>query len=127
MPVEQNYRDIDDYIASAPPDAAAALTEIRRLVHELVPAVTERISYHIPVFELNGRLLLYMAAYKRHIGVYGVSGIVEAFGERIAAYVNDKGTLRFPLDEPMPLALIGDIVRFSMRNVLAKPARRRTP
>ncbi|MGE0060030.1 MAG: iron chaperone [Dehalococcoidia bacterium] len=125
MPVEQNFRDIDEYIASVPEDAAAALTQIRQLVHELVPGVAERISYHIPMFELNGRLLTYMAAYKQHIGMYGIAGIIDEFGERIAAYVNDKGTLRFPLKQPMPLDLIGDIVRFSMQNVLAKPARKR--
>ncbi len=125
MPVEQNFRDIDESIASVRAEAAAALTQVRQLVHEVVPDVTERISYHIPMFELNGRLLVYMAAYKQHIGMYGVGGIVEEFGERIAAYVNDKGTLRFPLREPLPLPLIGDIVRFAMQNVLGKPARKR--
>jgi uncharacterized protein YdhG (YjbR/CyaY superfamily) len=113
MPVEQNFRNVDEYIAAAPADAAAAMTQVRALVHELVPDVTERISYHIPLFELNGRRLTYLAAYKAHIGMYGISGVTEAFGDRIAGYVNDKGTLRFPLKSPMPLDLIADIVSFA--------------
>jgi uncharacterized protein YdhG (YjbR/CyaY superfamily) len=125
MPVTQDFENIDAYIAAAPENAAAAMREVRALVHELVPETTERISYHIPLFELNGRRLTYMAAYKAHIGMYGIAGVSEAFGDRVAAYINDKGTLRFPLKEPMPLDLIAGIVKFSAKNVLAKLPRKR--
>jgi uncharacterized protein YdhG (YjbR/CyaY superfamily) len=123
MPVEQKFRDIDEYIAAAPEDAAAAITAIRGLIHGLVPDVTERISYHMPLFELKGQCLTFVAAFKAHIGLYGISGVGEAFGERIAGYVNDKDALRFPLKAPMPLDLIAEILRFSEQRARTRQPR----
>ena len=117
--VTQKFSSVDEYIASVPEVAQVALEQVRHCVKRLAPASTERISYHIPTFELDGRLLLYVAAYRAHIGIYGISGVMEEFDERIAPYANDKGTLRFPLKQPMPMELIGDIVSFSIKNATA--------
>ena len=107
--VTQKFSSVDEYIASVPGVAQAALEQIRQCVKRLAPTSTERISYHMPTFELNGELLLYICAFKAHIGMYGVAGAPEEFGARLLPYANEKGSLRFPLKDPMPMEFIGEI------------------
>jgi uncharacterized protein YdhG (YjbR/CyaY superfamily) len=103
---------VAEYIAAAPPPARKQLRAIRATIRKAAPGITERISYRIPVFELDGRFLLYMAAFKEHVGVYPVTkGMVAKHGAAIAKYRKGKGTLRFSLDEPVPLALIGKLAK----------------
>ena len=106
--------DIDAYIATFPPDVQAILEKIRSTVREAAPDAEEKISYRIPAFTLEGNLI-YFAAFKRHIGVYPPVRGPEAFVRAVAAYANEKGNLRFPLDEPMPYGLIGRIVKARVR------------
>lgn len=98
------------YIAAASPKARRALRQLRRAIKAVAPGVTERISYRIPVFELDGRYLLFIAAFSGHVSVYPVTaGMIARYGKAIAPYRSGKGTLRFSLDEPIPLALIGQL------------------
>lgn len=103
---------VSDYLASTPPAARKALKRLRAAIRRAVPGVTERISYRIPTFELDGRYILYLAAFKEHVSVYPVtSGMVATHGRAIARYRAGKGTLRFPLDEPIPVELVAKLAR----------------
>lgn len=107
---------VSEYIADAPPDARRALKQLRKAIKGAAPGITERISYRIPTFDLDGLYLLYIAAFKEHVSVYPVtSGMVAAHGRQIEPYRSGKGTLRFPLDEPLPLRLIEKLARVRVR------------
>jgi uncharacterized protein YdhG (YjbR/CyaY superfamily) len=105
---------VDDYIALQPRAAQAALERVRAAIRKAVPGTEEAISYRMPTFKLNGEALLYLAGWKRHYSLYPCAGpIVEAFKEELRPYdVNNKGTIRFPLAEPVPVTLIHRLARF---------------
>ncbi len=110
-------KDIDAYIASFPEDVRAVLEKVRATIRKAAPGAEETISYRIPTFTLNGNLV-HFAAFKNHIGFYpGPTGI-EAFKDDLSAYEGAKGSVRFPLDKPMPLALISKIVKFRVKESL---------
>jgi uncharacterized protein YdhG (YjbR/CyaY superfamily) len=107
---------VADYIAKAPPVARRALKQLRTTIKASAPGITERISYHIPTFELDGRYLLYIAAFKKHVSVYPVtSGMVAEYGKAMAPYRAGKGTLRFRLGAPIPLALVAKLAKVRVR------------
>jgi uncharacterized protein YdhG (YjbR/CyaY superfamily) len=103
---------VDAYIADFPPEVQAILEQIRRVIHEAAPNVEETISYRMLAFTLNGRYLVYIAAYKKHIGLYPAPMGVEEFQEAVSMYGAGKGTMKFPLDQPIPFELILKVVRF---------------
>jgi len=103
---------VSEYIAKAPPRARKPLRQLRAAIRAAAPGITERISYRMPTFDLDGRYLLYIAAYKEHVSVYPVTpGMVAKYGAAIARYRAGKGTLRFPLDEPIPTGLITKLAK----------------
>jgi uncharacterized protein YdhG (YjbR/CyaY superfamily) len=104
-------KDIDDYIAGFPPDVQKILRKIRATIRKAAPKAEEAIKYQIPTFVQNGNLI-HFAAYKNHIGLYPAPRGVAEFKDELAAYEGGKGTLRFPLDEPIPYDLISRIVKF---------------
>lgn len=109
---------IDDYIAGFPPETQKILEELRALVRETAPNVTEKISYGIPTFNLHGTYLVYIAGWKRHVSLYPVTaGVAKTFGDELKPYQSGKGTLKFPLDKPMPVELIRRIVEFRVGEV----------
>jgi uncharacterized protein YdhG (YjbR/CyaY superfamily) len=114
-----NFQSIDDYISSFPTDVQDVLEQIRQTIKEAAPQAQEKISYHMPTFTLHGSLV-YFAAFKNHIGFYRAAGALEAFKEKLAPYAGAKGSLRFPLDKPMPLSLISDIVKFRVKENVEK-------
>lgn len=103
---------IDAYIAGFPELVQERLEQIRGSIHRLVPGVVETIKYDIPTFMLNGRNLVHFAAYKNHIGFYPVPFGIEAFSAELSAYKQGKGSVQFPLDQPLPLELINRIVQY---------------
>ena len=104
------------YIAKMPPPARRALKQLRTAIKAAAPGITERISYRIPTFELDGRYLLYIAAFKDHVSVYPVtSGMLSKYGKAIARYRAGKGTLRFPLNAPIPAALVAKLAKVRVR------------
>jgi uncharacterized protein YdhG (YjbR/CyaY superfamily) len=120
-------RDIDDYISGFAPDVQRVLQRIRSTVRKAAPAAEEMISYQMPAFTQNG-VLVYFAAFKTHIGLYPPVRGDAAIQKAVAPYAGEKGNLRFPLDEPIPYALITRIVKLRLRQSLAKAAvRKRRP
>lgn len=113
--------NIDDYIAGFPTRVQKILQKIRKTIQKAAPDAEEAISYAIPTFKLNGNLV-HFAAFEHHIGLYpGPRGIKE-FEKEIARYEGGKGTVRFPLDEPIPYDLVTRIVKYRVQKNLEKPA-----
>ena len=113
---------IDAYIAAFPPEVQALLQQIRQVIHNTIPNLGETISYGMPTFTLNGKYLVYIAAYKKHIGLYPAPTGVEEFQEAVSQYGAGKGTLKFPLDQPIPFDLVRSIVQFRAREQGEKAA-----
>ena len=114
------YKTVDEYIQLFPKDVQEVLQAIRKLIREEAPEAVEMISYQMPAFKLKGRPLVYFAAWKSHIGFYATPSGNEKFKKEIAKYKQAKGSIQFPLSEPMPLNLIRDIVRFRVQENLAR-------
>ena len=104
MPHEQN--EIDLYISTFPEEVQAKLKEIRELIKSLVPDATEKMSYQMPTFYLDGNLV-HFAGYKNHIGFYPTPSGITAFEDELKKYKYAKGSARFPLNEPLPIEQIG--------------------
>lgn len=104
-------KDIDEYIAIFPKEVQDILQNLRATIHKAAPDATEAISYQMPTFKLNGNLV-HFAAYKNHIGFYPTASGIEAFKEEIKVYKNAKGSVQFPINEPLPFNLITRIVAF---------------
>jgi uncharacterized protein YdhG (YjbR/CyaY superfamily) len=113
---------IDEYIAGFPPDVQALLEKVRATIRKAEPDAKETISYQIPSFTLNGQYLVYFAGYKKHIGVYPAPVGNPEFEEDLSGYAAGKGTVRFPLDRPIPFGLIRKIVKFRAKEALARAA-----
>ena len=108
------FQSIDEYIAACPPDSQAYLQEIRKLIRRLVPDAKERISYQMAAFERNGKNIIHFAGWKKHVSLYPVPAGSEAFERQIAKYVDGKGTVKFLLDEPLPIKLIERVVKLHL-------------
>ena len=104
--------DIDAYIAEFPAETQRVLQEMRELIRANAPGATETISYAMPTFDLNGRHLVHFAGYPRHIGFYPIPTGMEAFKDELSHYKTGKGSVQFPLAQPLPLDLIRRIVAF---------------
>ena len=103
---------IDEYIAQFPPNIQEILQKIRALIHEIAPQVTETISYRMPDFSLNGKPVAYFAVFKNHIGFHPTPTGIDIFKEELSNYKQGKGSVRFPLNKPVPFDLIKKIVLF---------------
>jgi uncharacterized protein YdhG (YjbR/CyaY superfamily) len=114
-------KDIDEYIARFPPAIQVKLEKLRAIIRKAAPEAEEAIKYMIPTFVQNGNLV-HFAAYKNHIGFYPAPRGIEAFKEELAGYEGGKGTIQFPLDKPIPYALIGKIVKFRVQDNLERAA-----
>jgi uncharacterized protein YdhG (YjbR/CyaY superfamily) len=111
MPTAPKAQSIDEYIAGFPPETQSVLEEVRGVIRETAPDATERISYAIPTFDLNGRHLVHFAGYAKHVGFYPVTtSVAEAFEQELKPYKQGKGSVQFPLSEPMPTDLIRRMV-----------------
>lgn len=111
---------VDEYIASKPKDVRPALQAVRRAIRRAAPAAQEGLAYQMPAYTLNGAGLLYFAGWKAHYSIYPASdAMVAAFARELAPYGRSKGTLRFPLSEPVPVRLIERITRFRAQQLKA--------
>jgi uncharacterized protein YdhG (YjbR/CyaY superfamily) len=115
------FRSIDEYIASFPEDIQALLESVRATIRAAAPEAEEKISYQMPTFYLKGNLV-HFAAWKDHIGLYPAPSGAEAFKHELAAYESAKGSIRFPIRQPLPLELIGRIVQYRVAENLDKAA-----
>jgi uncharacterized protein YdhG (YjbR/CyaY superfamily) len=107
---------VEAYLAATPPEVRRILTRLRRIVREEAPEATERIAYGMPAFELGGPLV-YFAAFQGHIGFYALPSGTAAFRAELEPYRSGKGSVQFPLDEPLPVDLIRRIVRFRVEEM----------
>ncbi len=117
--------DIDAYIASAPTEVQEKLQQIRATVKAAAPEAEEKISYAMPTFALKGNLV-HFAAFKNHIGFYPAPTGLDAFEKELALYKRGKGSVQFPLDEPLPLDLITKIVKLRVAENLKKAGVRKS-
>jgi uncharacterized protein YdhG (YjbR/CyaY superfamily) len=108
--VADQISSVDDYIAGCPAEVQDILVRIRRTIAEAVPGSGETISYRLPTVTVNGRSLMYFAAWKKHIGIYPIPVLPEDLERRIAPYRSGQDSVKFPLREPIPYPLIGQVV-----------------
>ena len=117
---------VSEYIATLPPAARKALRQIRGAIKKAAPGITERISYRIPTFDLDGKYLLYMAAFKDHVSIYPVTaGMMARYGERLKSHRSGAGTLRFDHGERLPLGLITKLAKLRVQERRASATGRR--
>ena len=114
-----SFNSIDEYIALFPEDIQTKLQEVRAAIRAAAPESEEKISYQMPAFAQKG-ILVYFAARKGYIGFYPTSSGTLAFSRELSAYEYTKGTIKFALDKPLPVDLIGKIVKFRLAENLKK-------
>lgn len=122
MTKKSTASSIEEYIAEFPPETRKALEELRALIKAAAPGATEKISYAIPAFFLNGSLVWY-AGFKNHIGFYPRASGIEAFKEELRPYKSAKGSVQLSLGQPLPTDLIRRIVEFRVEENTAKPSK----
>ncbi|HYD53134.1 MAG TPA: DUF1801 domain-containing protein [Gemmatimonadaceae bacterium] len=116
---------VDEYIAAFPAGVRRKLTQMRRTIQRAAPGAEESIAYRMPAYKLQGALV-YFAAHTAHIGFYPMTdGVKRRYATELADYDTAKGTVRFPLDEPLPTALIEGIVACRMEENAARAAKKR--
>jgi uncharacterized protein YdhG (YjbR/CyaY superfamily) len=120
----QRYTTIDEYIRIFPSDVQSTLEQLREIIHEIAPKAEETIKYGIPTFTLKGNLV-HFGAYESHIGFYPTPSAIEAFEEELSPYEHSKGTIRFPIDKPVPFDLVRRMVRFRMKELLEAGKKRK--
>ncbi|MBK9925336.1 MAG: DUF1801 domain-containing protein [Anaerolineales bacterium] len=108
------FTSMDEYIAACPEQSQNYLQEIRKMIKTIAPDAKEKISYQIATFERNGKNLIHFAGWKKHVSLYPVPAGSEAFERQIKPYVSDKGTVKFSLDEPLPIKLIERIIKLHL-------------
>jgi uncharacterized protein YdhG (YjbR/CyaY superfamily) len=116
---KKEFRTIDEYIKTFPEDVQIILEKIRQTIRKAAPEAVEAISYGIPAFKLNGRYLVYFAAWKNHIGFYPMPSGSKAFKKELSVYKQGKGSIQFPSDKPIPYDLVHKIVSFRIRDNLS--------
>lgn len=118
--MEVKFSTVDEYIESFQPDVKAMLQDLRKAIRQAAPKAEEVISYNMPAYKFNG-ILVYFAGHKNHLGFYPGSGAITGiFKDSLTGYKTSKGTVQFPLDRPLPLRLIKDIVKFRVKENLER-------
>jgi len=120
----KQFKTIDEYISMFPDEVQTILNQVRQTIRGAAPEAEETINYQMPTFTLNGNLV-HFAAFKTHIGFYPTPTGIEAFKEELAPYKGAKGSVQFPIDQPMPLSLIRRIVKYRVKeNLERKPKKK---
>ncbi len=119
MKATGKYSSVDEYIADFPAGTKSMLKEMRKAIREAAPEADEIISYNMPAYKLQG-VLVYFAGYARHIGFYPMASTISAFQEKLSGYKSAKGSVQFPLDRPLPVALISKMVKWRAKRNLEK-------
>jgi uncharacterized protein YdhG (YjbR/CyaY superfamily) len=117
--LKTKFKTVDEYVAAFPPPTKALLHAFRKAIKNAAPGAEELISYNMPAFKLNGMLVWY-AAYKNHIGFYPKPSGIEAFKKELSIFKGAKGSIQFPIDKPLPLSLVGKIVKYRVKENLEK-------
>ena len=112
--MKKGFTSIDEYIAACPEETRDRLQEIRATIKKLAPEAKEKISYQIAAFELNGTNLIHFAGWNKYISLYPIPGGVEAYEKEASKYADGKGTMKFPLNEPMPMNLVNKAIKLHL-------------
>jgi uncharacterized protein YdhG (YjbR/CyaY superfamily) len=116
-----DFKSVDEYIASRPETVQTVLGRVRDTIRKAVPEAEEVISYQIPAYKLHGNAVLYFAGWKQHYSLYpATERLASEFQDELASYQVHKGTIRFPLSEPVPVKLIGRIAKFRAKEVAGR-------
>jgi uncharacterized protein YdhG (YjbR/CyaY superfamily) len=121
------YKTVDEYIATFPPGLQEILRTVRTAILEAAPGAQEAISYQVPAYRLHG-ILVYFGGFKKHYSLFAVSSesLLDTYKKELSRYEMSKGTIKFPLDEPVPVGLIGKIVRHRVEENRARETVKRT-
>ena len=117
--ISTKFKTVDEYLSAFAAPTQRILQEVRQTIKKAAPQAEEVISYNMPAFKLHG-VLVYYAAYQKHVGFYPTPSAIKAFQKELAQYESSKGAVQFPIDQPMPVELITKIVHFRVRENLAK-------
>jgi uncharacterized protein YdhG (YjbR/CyaY superfamily) len=121
-----DFKSVDQYLATHPKDVRAVLQRVRGAIRKAVPGAEETISYQIPAYKLDGATVVYFAGWKQHYSLYPVTDyLVAAMKDDVAPYKISKGTIRFPLSEPVPVKLIERIAKFLVKEAARRAKVRR--
>jgi uncharacterized protein YdhG (YjbR/CyaY superfamily) len=124
METTSTPQTIDEYIAGFPENVQVLMQQLRKTINETAPEAKEKISWGMATFTLEGNLI-HFAGNKKHIGLYPGAEVIEAFKEKLNTFKTSKGTIQFPLDKPMPLQLVAEIVSFNMERRKEEAEKRR--
>ena len=119
------YTTIDEYLNLFPEGVRKILNELRQTIRDAAPDAEETINYHIPTFTLNGNLV-HFAAFENHIGFYPTPSGMEAFKKELSSYKGAKGSVQFPIDQPLPLPLIRRIVAYRVKENSERKTRKKS-
>jgi uncharacterized protein YdhG (YjbR/CyaY superfamily) len=119
MDSRRHFQTIDEYLNTFPKEVQDILEKLRQTIQKAAPEATQTINYGIPTFKLNGNLV-HFAAYKKHIGFYPGSSAIEVFKKELAPYKQAKGSVRFPIDKPIPFDIVKKIVKYRVKINLSK-------
>jgi uncharacterized protein YdhG (YjbR/CyaY superfamily) len=111
------FKTVQEYIASLPPVAKAVVKELRQTIKQVAPTAEDMISYNMPAFKLDDKGLIWYAAWKEHVSIYPRTRVMEEAIKELANYEGAKGTIKFPLDKPMPFAMIQKIIKLRMLEI----------
>lgn len=117
--MKNQFKTIDEYIRTFPADVQSILQKLRQTIQKAAPEAAEAISYQMPTFKLNGNLV-HFAAFKSHIGLYPAPSGIKKFEKELSQYVSGKGSVQFPLDQPIPYELVERIVLYRIKENLKK-------
>ncbi len=113
----QQYSSVDEYLADFSAEVQAILKDIRHCIRTAVPSAVESISYGMPAYKYKGKPLAYFAAFKNHIGFYATPNSHEAFSAELSKYKQGKGSVQFPIHQPMPFELIEKMLMFRKESI----------
>jgi uncharacterized protein YdhG (YjbR/CyaY superfamily) len=120
----RQFQTMDEYINTFPEDVQRILNELRQTIKEAAPEAEETINYQIPTFTLHGNLV-HFAALKNHIGFYPTPSGMEAFRKELSGYKGAKGSVQFPIDQPLPLPLIRRIVEYRVKENIERKQKKK--
>jgi uncharacterized protein YdhG (YjbR/CyaY superfamily) len=106
-----DFKSVDEYIGTFPDDVQVILEKVRQTIRAVVPSPGEKISYQLPTITLDGKSLMYFSGWKEHISVYPIPQVEAALAQEIEPYRSGKGTLKFPLNKPIPYDLISRLAK----------------
>ena len=124
MNASAKFKTVDEYFSAFPPKTRNILKGLRKTIREVAPQAEELISYNMPAFKLHG-ILVYYAAYDRHIGFYPTSSPMKVFKNELADYKTSKGAIQFPINKTIPTGLVKKIVKFKVNENLEKEAKKK--